>query len=189
MKNRIRLVDGFKIRNTIDVDFSVIGDHRVYPYIEKGEVWFDRAFIKEKNFFIKLFKNRLLLMKKYGYERAKEILRTQTNSTAQKKIKRKIIKKEKNLTIYLVDGARVRKTLDPSFCFGGHWKVYKYIPKNEIWIDNATLPKERKYVIVHETYELKLMKKGMNYNNAHDFATAAEKSARRNDGVAHYLKD
>lgn len=195
MKNKIRIVDGFKIRNTIDVDFSVIGDHNLYPYIGRGEIWFDRAFIKEKDFFIRLFRERSLLTKKFGYEKAKEILRAKWcldaawHDNSLKRIRLKIVRREKFLTIFLVDGGVVRKTLDPNFCFGGHWKIYKYIPKNEVWIDSAVLPGERKYVIIHEMHELKLMKKGMNYNNAHDFASASEKAARRNDGVGHYLKD
>ena len=50
---KIKTIDGFKIRNTIDLDFSVIGDREVYPYINKGEVWLDKTFVKEKSFFIK----------------------------------------------------------------------------------------------------------------------------------------
>jgi len=186
---RIRVVDGFKIRNTIDVDFAVIGNHDIYSYIDRGEFWFDKAFVKEKDFFVRLFQSRSVLTKKYGYECAKEILRTKMKAIVSEKIKLRLIKKEQSFSIYLVNGALVRQAFDPSFCFGGHWLIYKYIPKNEIWIDNVALPKERKYVMVHEIYELRLMKKKMSYNNAHDYACAAEKEARRNDGVGHYLKD
>lgn len=187
--SKLKFIDGFKIRNTIDIDFSVIGDRENYPYIEKGEVWFDRAFIKEKEFFITLFEERKRLTKKYGYERAKEILRTRVSPIIKKNIKLKAIQKGKKFTVYLVNGSLVRKSFDPSFCFGGHYLVYKYVPKGEVWIDNAFSARERKYVIVHELHELNLMKKGMSYNNAHDYACAAEKEARRNDGVGHYLKD
>lgn len=192
---RIRTVDGFNVRNTIDVDFAVIGDHGLYPYIKRNEIWFDRAFSKEKDFFIKLFRERSLLTKKFGYEKAKGILRAKwcldaaRHDNSLERIRLKIVRREKLLTIFLVDGGVVRKTLDPNFCFGGHWKIYEYIPKNEVWIDRVVLPRERKYVIIHEMHELKLMKKGMNYNNAHDYASAAEKEARRNDGFGRYLKD
>ena len=186
---KVKLVDGFKIRNTIDVDFAVIGNHDIYPYIDRNEIWFDKVFSKEKDFFVRLFRNRIVLIKKYGYERAKEILRTKMTAIVSEKIKLRLIEKEQSFSVYLVNGSAVRKSFDPSFCFGGHYMVYKYIPKNEIWIDNAALPKERKYVMVHEIYELKLMKKKMSYNNAHDYACAAEKEARRNYGVGYYLKD
>ncbi|MBI5077201.1 hypothetical protein HZB94_02370 [Candidatus Falkowbacteria bacterium] len=189
---KTKLVDGFKIRNTIDVDFSVIGGHEVYPYIDKGEIWFDRAFIKEREHFVKLFEERTRLTKLYGYERAKEMLRTKVSPIGNKKLKKQEIKKlkgAKDVEVYLVNGALVRKAFDPSFCFGGHYLVYKYVPKGEVWIDNAFSSQERKYVIIHELHELNLMKKGMSYNNAHDYACAAEKEARRNDGVGRYLKD
>lgn len=187
MYMKIKLVDGFKIRNTEDIDFSVIGDNSVYPYIKRGETWFDKSFEKEKDFFVKLFKKRKFLTKKYGYEKAKEMLRPKPKNVADLRLK--LLGKNKKTKIYLSDGAKLRQNLDPSFCFGGHFKVYDYIPKGEVWIDNATQEKERKYVLVHELYELQLMSQGKNYNNAHDFANAAEKEARRNDGVAVYPKD
>ncbi len=186
---KIKTIDGFKIRNTIDLDFSVIGDREVYPYINKGEVWLDKTFVKEKSFFIKLFNKRRRLIKKFGYEQAKKILRGKVKTADLKKIRIKFLKKIKGLTVYLVKGAAVREALDPNFCFGGHPLIYGYIPKKEVWIDNAAAPKERKYIILHELYEFNLIKRGMSYNNAHDYALAAEKEARRNDGIAHYLKD
>lgn len=184
---KIKLIDGFKIRNTIDIDFAVIGDNGVYPYIKKGETWFDKSFLKEKDFFIELFKKRKSLTKKYGYEKAKEMLRPKSKKNIELRIK--LIKKNKKTKIYLINGAKLRQNLDPNFCFGSSWQVNKYIPKNEVWIDNSTQEKERKYVMVHELYEMGLMLKGKNYNNAHDFANAMEKETRRNDGVAVYLKD
>lgn len=183
---KLILVNGFDIRNTLDIDFSVIGDNSTYPYIKRGEIWFDKSFEKEKDFFITLFKKRKNLINKFGYEKAKKILRPKTYNPVDLHVK--LITTNKKIKIYLIDGAKLRQNQDPNFCFGGHWKVYEYIPKGEVWIDDATQEKERKYVIVHELYELKLMLHGKNYDNAHDYANAAEKEARRNDGVAAFLK-
>lgn len=183
----MKIVDGFKIRNTIDIDFSVIGDHSIYPHIKPWELWFDKSFIKEKAFFLELFKNRKILSKKYGYEKAKEMLRPKVKKAI--KVEKKLIKSDKKFKLYLINGAKIRQNLDPNFCFGGHRKVYTYIPRWEVWIDNAVQEIERKYVIVHELYELQLMLKGKNYNNAHDFANAAEKEARRADWVTSYTRD
>lgn len=100
----------------------------------------------------------------------------------------KLLKKQGKLKIYLVNGHKIRANFDPNFYAGGHGLVYKYMPKNEVWIDNTATPKERKYILVHELYELNLMKKGKSYNNAHDYANAAEKEARRRDGAV-YITD
>lgn len=186
---KIKLVDGFKIRNTIDIDFGNVEDHLACPYIPKNEIWFDKAFIKEKNELLKTFTRKRALMKKYGYEKAKQILRRGMKKTDPSKVKIKLLGKRGQIKIYLVSGAKVRRFFDFNFVFGGHWLVYKYVPKNEVWLDDSTLTKERKYVLIHELYELNLMKKGMNYNNAHDYASAREKEAKRKDKVAAYLKD
>ena len=128
-------------------------------------------------------------MKKYGYERAKKILRKKMKKITPDKVHLKLLGKRGNLKIYLVSGRLVRQHFDFNFVFGGHGLVYDYVPKNEIWMDDAMLTKERKYVLIHELYELDLMKKGKKYNDAHDYACAREKEERRRDGVAVYLKD
>ncbi|MDZ4385043.1 MAG: hypothetical protein U0944_01355, partial [Candidatus Moranbacteria bacterium] len=86
-------------------------------------------------------------------------------------------------------GREVRAKLDPDFFLGGHNLVYGYVPKNEIWIDDAQDGREIKYTLLHELHEAKLMEKGTSYDNAHDFSLATEKAARRNDGFGHYPKD
>ena len=184
---KIKLIDGFKIRNTVDIDFSVIGDDSVYPFIKSGEVWFDKSFANEKDFFLELFKKRKILTKKYGYEKAKQMLRSKLKTSEDLRLE--LIDEIEEIKIHLIDGTLLRQNLDPSFCFGGHWKVYDYIPQGEVWIDNVPKKEEQKYIIIHELYELDLMTQGKKYNNAHDFANAAEKEARRNDGVASYPND
>lgn len=186
---RVKIVDGFKIRNTIDPDFSIVNDCLTAPYIPKNEIWFDRAFIKEKITLLEAYAKKRTLIKKYGYEKAEEMMRRGTEKSADE-VKIKILSKRGPIKIWLVSGKKVREYFDPSFNFGGHWLVYKYIPKNEVWIDNAALARERKYIIIHELFELDLMKEGKKkYNDAHDYATAREKEERRKDKVANYLKD
>ena len=187
--SKIKEVDGFKIRNSIDIDFGVIGDNNIYPYIKKGEIWFDKAFKKEQDFFIKLFNKKKKLIKKFGYEKAKAMLRVKLHDVKTDQIIIRQIKKTNRYSVLLVNGAKVRSLFDPSFCFGGHWLVYDYIPEGQVWLDSVTDKKEQKYVLTHELYEIELMHKGKSYNNAHDYACAAEKEARRSSGVANYLKD
>ncbi|MCX6781716.1 MAG: hypothetical protein NTW66_01140 [Candidatus Magasanikbacteria bacterium] len=186
---KIKIVDGFKVRNTIDLDFGCIEDALACPYIPADEIWFDKAFINEKDTLMATFVRKRALMKKYGYEKAKQILRKDMKGINPDKVKIKLLEKRWPLKIYLVSGRLVREYFDFNFVFGGHYKVYDYVPKYEVWIDNAMLTKERKYVLIHELYELNLMKKGKSYNDSHDYACAREKEERRRDGVAEYLKD
>jgi len=193
---KIKIVDGFKIRNTLDNDFCVIGDRSIYPYIKQDEVWFEKIFLPEKAYLLSMFKKKKQLVRKVGYEKAKKILRSAMKGKDLGEIRIRLLQKKligegkKGVVkIFLVKGAEVRKFFDPDFCFGGHWLVYDYIPKGEIWIDDVAEKQERKYIIIHEVYEVGLMQRGKSYNNAHDFATAAEKEAKRNNGIAKYLKD
>lgn len=83
----------------------------------------------------------------------------------------------------------VRQYIDPEFVFGGHEFVYSYIPHNEIWLDGLQNPREIPYTLLHEMIELKQMKAGMTYDQAHDIATAFDKAHRRADGVGCYPAD
>jgi len=186
---RVKIVNGFKIRNTFEIDFGVFADNFNTPFVKPGEIWLDKAFLAEKKKILGEYKKSRYLIKKYGYEKAKKMMRFKVAKGFKiDSIKIKLIKKQRKLKIYLVEGKKTREILDPNFQFGGHHLIYNYIPINEVWLDNTVIPKERKYVLVHELYELNLMKKGKSYNNAHDYANAAEKEARRKDGAV-YVTD
>jgi len=186
---KIKIVNGFKIRNTFDIDFMVLADNFNTPYLKPKELWLDLAFLAEKKKILSKYTSNLHLMKKFGYEKAKKMLRFKKDQNFKiESAKIKLLKKQGALKILLVNGKKIRQLLDPYFYFGGHYLVYKYIPKNEIWVDNSPLTKERKYIIIHELHELKLMQKGKGYNDAHDYANAAEKEARRKDGAV-YVTD
>jgi len=188
MNQTIKLVDGFKIRNTVDVEFAMIGDNSKFTYIPVGQIWIEKYHAFEKEFILKYFLRRKMLSKKIGYEGAKTKLRP-SKIQPLTSVSKTLIVKIGLLKIFLVDGFIVRKQIDPGFCLGGHYMVYRYIPKNELWLDVAVDQNELPYILTHELRELELMKHGMSYNNAHDHAHAAEKEARRNDGVAKYPKD
>jgi hypothetical protein len=185
---KIKLVDGNKLRSTKDIDFGVIGRHEIDIYVPENEIWFDRAYLKEKEFIFSDLEEHKRLVKKYGYEKAKAIERKKMPGGDPKMARVKLIKTESKMKIVLVDGPYVRQHFDSNFFFGGHPLVYDYVPKGEIWIDNAVVPEERPFVIAHEVYEYQLMKKGMSYSNAHDYACAREKEVRRAAG-AKYLLD
>jgi hypothetical protein len=55
--------------------------------------------------------------------------------------------------IWIVDGAAVRKSLYPEFLYGGNSERYLFIPRGEIWIDNAIAAEEFAYTVAHELHE------------------------------------
>lgn len=183
---KLKIIDGFKFRNHNDVNFAMIGDHISYPYIPQNEIWLEKIYLPEKIFVLDSLKEKRRLMKKYSYEKVRLKMRPDKIAGKSANVKIKLLKKQGATKVYLVNGAMVRKNLDPFFALGGHWRVYKYVPKNEVWIDNALLTKEIKYVLIHELFELKLMGRGKVYDTAHDWANAAEKEARRDDGAVYF---
>ncbi|MFA5888128.1 MAG: hypothetical protein WC852_05460 [Candidatus Nanoarchaeia archaeon] len=187
---KIKFVDAHKIRNTINPEFGVACTRQISPYIPEGEMWFDKAYKKEKKEIIAMRAFEQKLMNKgLTFEESKK----EAYKKFLIKIKKipdfvKKIEKKGKITLKYVDGAIVRKYIDPNFILGSHEYVKKCVPKGEVWIDLVQDKREIKYTIIHELYERNLMIKGMDYNSAHDFALAAEKYQRRKDGAI-YLDD
>jgi hypothetical protein len=94
----------------------------------------------------------------------------------------KVLAEDNWVKVWLVDGWYVRDLLDIDFTQGGHHWRYKFIPENEIWIDDALRVEERRFVIMHEALERWVMQKGAEYEVAHELASQVEKIARRKRG-------
>jgi hypothetical protein len=84
------------------------------------------------------------------------------------------------LAIYLVSGEQVRNQTDIDFTAGGSEAAYPgYIPKNEIWLDDALHVLDRIATIFHEIVERNLMlHKGLDYDDAHEIACERELAFR-----------
>lgn len=86
------------------------------------------------------------------------------------------------LDIWIVDGKKVREEINPEFLYGGNNQRYPFVPKREIWIDNAITAEELNYTIAHELLERDLMaKRGLTYEAAHDSGLMLEHTMRLND--------
>jgi hypothetical protein len=85
------------------------------------------------------------------------------------------------LDVYLVSGEHVRNVLDVDFTAGGNEAIYPaYIPPGEIWLDDALHALDRNATCLHEIVERELMlNDGMDYDHAHDIASAREKIFRK----------
>lgn len=88
-------------------------------------------------------------------------------------------RKDQSVTVRLVDGARVRNRRDVEFTMGGHHWRYRWIPRNEIWIERTLKGCDRRATILHERTERSLMRNGVGYDQAHRAASKLEVSFRR----------
>lgn len=185
----VKLVDGFKIRQTLDPDFSTMHCHSTainkyyIPkyYIPEGEWWLDARLKDEKEFFVRA----------ESIDRPRNV---KTGTPFKVYLKNQLLKKGKipnyivrqewhfGYRLMMVDGSVIRQYVDPEFTQGGHDLVYFYIPRNQIWIEKALDSEEVLFTLHHERIERKLMLKGKNYDTAHEYATAAEKDVRRAAG-------
>jgi hypothetical protein len=190
------LVDGTWIRNHKDVDFTNGAHHFTRAYIPVDEVWIDREApgADELPFLIRhQVKERALMLSGVPYLRAlasanraerrerRAALRHPplTRSAARTRVRKKLLLRLDGDAIWIVDGRGVRDYFDPNFTHGGHHLRHRFIPRREIWIDDAIVARELEYTLAHELYELGLMRGGMSYDDAHDRALAVEKSLRR----------
>jgi hypothetical protein len=83
------------------------------------------------------------------------------------------------LEIFLVDGSHVRNAYSSDFDQGSNGFAYRFVPKGEIWIDDATPEEEWPFVAFHECNEVELMRGGMSYDKAHDHVRRIEDKLRR----------
>ena len=196
------LVDGALIRKEINENFVKCADNNQFDFIPKNEFWIDEDLDqKEYRYFIDRFiyeKGLLDSGENYAKadKKADEFERNERQNSAEvlqiyeskhskkdllEKIKIKTIEKYSDkIKIWLVDGNLVRSFFLLDYCEGGHDLVYPFIPKKEIWIEEALSPEERKFIILHELHERYLMSRGKSYKNAHIGATEVEDYYREN---------
>lgn len=81
--------------------------------------------------------------------------------------------------IWYVDGNYIRKNLSEEFTnFGQHYR-FRFIPKNELWIDNEHSKKEKNFFIDHLLVENRLMSEGKSYEEALAKADRVEQKERK----------
>lgn len=197
------IVDGKYIRDNIDEEFTNYGQHYQFKCIPKEEFWIDKEHGQhsEAEFYIDsmLTLNRLLAgglshdeavkiadererkeRKKSNFFK-KNLGKIPKKKDGIEKIHMKVLRKYRKgkLKVWLVNGELVRDLFFIDFTEGGHDKVYNFVPKNEIWIDDDVSQKERKFVLLHEVHERNLMKEGLDYNTAHHFSSRIEHRYRK----------
>ncbi|MEK7182237.1 MAG: hypothetical protein AAB679_00540, partial [Patescibacteria group bacterium] len=191
----IWIVNGKYIRENFDEEFTNFGQHYFFHFIPTNEFWIDKENSPgEEEFFIHhLFVEWRLMRRGMKYKTAlahadrseraermksdtvKGLKPFLTNTKLIKRIHKKQIASYKNgLQIWLVRGNLVRDFYFIDFTEGGHDNVYSFIPKDEVWIDDDLSPQERRFVLLHEVHERRLMASGWLYSKAHRSANKIE---------------
>lgn len=83
------------------------------------------------------------------------------------------------ISIWIVDGAVVRRDIYPDFGFSGNDMAYHFIPFKEIWIDSQVSCEELEYSITLELAEREFMKKGIEYDSAYTEALKSSDDLRK----------
>jgi len=84
-----------------------------------------------------------------------------------------------DMSVWIVDGAAVRRDIYPDFGLSDNDMACHFIPQNEIWIDGQISCEETEFSVATELYERDLMAKGMSYDNAYEQAIKAIGESRK----------
>lgn len=182
------IVDGEYVRNNMDGEFTNYGRHSAFKFIPENQFWIDQeaAGEEEDYYIISMLAMENLTKKGIKYNQAVRIAdkiekRERSKSKLLKSIPKRVHHKDyilnrvhrkllkeysKKVKIWVVNGELVRSLFFLDFTEGGHDRVYPFIPKNEVWIDDDIYPKERKFVLLHELHERNLMGKGWSYDES-----------------------
>ncbi len=191
-------VDGSYVRKNIDTEFNNYGQHYRFKFIPRHEFWIDYEAKKEFGYFVNhlLIEYKLMSQGKdyvtavtvadkiekkerQAKKDIKELLKKDKKEIVHH-VHKRILFKSNKIKVWLVSGYLVRSLFNPSFTAGGHDKVYSFVPKDEIWIDNTIASKDWGFDILHELYERRLMSKNknirkkVNYNESHEKAILLE---------------
>ncbi len=83
-----------------------------------------------------------------------------------------------DIAVWIVDGPYVRENLDEEFTnFGQHY-AFRFIPRDEFWLDRENCPGEAGFFVDHLLVEHRLMAGGMDYIHALEKGDAAETAER-----------
>lgn len=185
-------VDGWRIRDREDIEFTQSAHHLVAPYIPEPQVWVDVSATKnDLDQYLQCLRaldergamrsgmarwDAFDLAKKWDIDRRRGI------TPGKGSVVHKSIGWTKDdLEILLVDGFRVSNEIFVDFTMGGNPYAYpEFVPEGKIWIDDRVLEGERPCVVLHEDFEDTLIRFfGLDYESAHPQASQFELAYRR----------
>jgi hypothetical protein len=111
------------------------------------------------------------------YDNTKEI-KNSPDSIQLRNIYRIPLGTREGISIWIVDGYLVRKTIYPDFGFSGNDLAYHFIPQKEIWIDGQVACEETEYSISVEMMERRLINEGKSYSDSYEAAVETVRKER-----------
>lgn len=90
----------------------------------------------------------------------------------------KRVGEHEGLSVWLVDGEAIRRDVDENFVEYDHHGRFRFIPANEIWIDEETNEEEHPYFLEHISRERAFMKDGATLEEAVEKADKLEARER-----------
>lgn len=210
----IYAVNAFAVRDLsrVDEEFTNFAVHSEFPdLIPEREIWLAEWLAEDEGvFYMANALTRLKLQergrsKETAYEaglRVERLLRERLsglkyrNGRPHKRVPQRIYA-ESYLTlpdprgdvhVRLVVGNLVRCLYKTDYTEGGHGDVYRWVPRDEIWVEKDIDAAEIPYIVAHEYTELRLMRdKSLEYDRAHDICSQVEFALRRGKPIRNLL--
>ena len=204
-------VNGYWIRKHFGregKEFTNYGQNYKFKFIPKNEFWIDVEAGKRKE--INYYLNSMLLMEHLLEEgvshkkavkiaskmekaerlKLKSVQKLEEEKQNQEKIikrvhKRFLKKLSREIQVWIVRGDLVRSLFFVDFTQGGHDKVYDFIPKGEVWIDDDVYYKEIPFILIHELHERYLVMKDKTSKNMKE---AYEKAHVKANELEYYCR-
>lgn len=189
-------VDGHAVRDRIDVEFTNGAHHFVKRFVPLDEIWLDCESPGSNEWVFWAMHQRIQrALMAGGTPYLKALAVAQRIETRERRLARglplavdprdvRLVARRRRLgevhgrEVWLVDGRAVRDMAYVDFTLGGHGFRYRFIPRSEIWIDDAVRPAERAAILHHEAVEVAHMMAGLRYAEAHELASRAEERFR-----------
>src|SRR5712692_4157309 len=92
------------------------------------------------------------------------------------------------VSVWLVNGAYVRKNIDEEFSNFSHHYSCSAIPQDEVWLDQEAVPDEQRFFLHHAVVERELMAQGKDYDTARQEANRQERQMRLRAGDVRKLR-
>jgi len=207
--HKVFQVDGGQVRKNINEEFTNWAAHWDHPgVVPQGEVWIDKgAHPAEIPIFVDraIKEGRLAQGGHMAPEKVREAGDRYEEAERQKIFGSLVAGKNlaghpgvrevpvahdpgsepsNRVRLVLVDGEQIRNGPDPqheNFTEGGNHGPYKWIPRNEIWLEQGMQPSELGLTALHELHERRqMLGAGASYGHAHRSASIVEHYAREN---------
>jgi hypothetical protein len=184
-------VEGRRVRDEVDVEFTNGAHFFIRRYVPPNEIWLDREAPGSGEWVFwathQIVERRLMAggvpylgaLRRANLAERAERRAAGVRAVGRARLRLRELGTAAGRAVWLVDGRAVRTSLNLDFTLGGHHLRYRFIPRREIWIDDAVAPGERAAILHHEVVEIEHMQRGLVYDDAHARASRAEARFRR----------